>query len=126
MTNCSGKQNIFSSYNEMKICFRVMPPPLDDTLKAVMKTLSESPGCLSYALSEQRYRMFHWTICGIWISDEAKKRHYSSDPLQELLQLLINSDVSAISFSEADKECMTSADLMQGRYRPLTGRIRDL
>jgi len=129
MTHSSGSQPVFISYNEMKIRFRVMPPPLlDEKLKAAVNALSLLPDCLSYRLSEQRYRFFHWSICGVWVSDEAKNRHYTSDHLQTLMQLLMRSDVSVISFSEADTQCLPQAHPHPhvGPPRWLTGRIRNV
>jgi quinol monooxygenase YgiN len=103
-------KELYTTYSEMKVSFRVSPPPLHWGFKAVMDSLNAMPGCVSYELSDHPEAPFHWSICGVWSSEEAKKRHYASKQLQTLLQLLLGTGVSVISCSDTDTQCSADAD----------------
>nr|WP_314576748.1 hypothetical protein [uncultured Pseudomonas sp.] len=121
-----GGKELLLSYHEISIRFRTTSPELIDQITAAVADLSDCSGCLSYTFTERHYRVCPWTIRGIWISDKAKKNHYSSRQLQSLLQLILTHDPTTVLFSEADLNCFSEHRPFSTLLAPIETRKRSV
>lgn len=89
-----------ASYSQIDVRFRAAPPLVCEEVKGILEQLASMPGCSDYALSCIAHGVFHWSVLGLWSSDEARARHYASEALQSLFACLLRRHACLILCSE--------------------------
>lgn len=89
-----------ASFSQIDVRFRVAPPSVCDDVTGILEQLASMSGCSDYALTCTAQGVFHWSLFGLWSSDEARARHYASEALQSLFACLLRHHASLILCSE--------------------------
>lgn len=86
----------YTCYSQIDIRFRTAAPLACSEIEDILGQLTLLPGCIDYILYSPIEGNFHWSIYGVWRSEEARVCHYGSRTLQRLFHYLLQRNATLI------------------------------
>jgi hypothetical protein len=93
----------YTCYSKIDIRFLTVAPHGCSRINDILGQVTLLPGCIDYTLYSPIDGDFHWSIYGVWRSEEARACHYGSKDLQQLFNYLLQRNATLICCDQGAK-----------------------